>query len=175
MQSFEQKVHEALHKLLLESGETDERLPETADIDEKWPSIAEAYLPDGIREFKQYPGASLGWMMYVGMALARYWDDDWSIYGQVDNLYTYMRDKSGFDLLDEFIRGEVLQLRQPLFDQTEQLVQSCAELAHTLLMHEGFEPGTKEAFQGYVACLRQLYAMGAAVQFKRMGYHMVKM
>ena len=43
------------------------------------------------------------------------------------------------------------------------------------LMHQHLEPGTKEAFNGYVACLRQLYLMGAAMQLKRMGYHMTKM
>ena len=33
----------------------------------------------------------------------------------------------------------------------------------------------KEAFNGYVACLHQLYLFGAAIQLKRMGYHMTKM
>ena len=33
----------------------------------------------------------------------------------------------------------------------------------------------KEAFNGYVACLHQLYLMGASMQLKRMGYHMTKM
>jgi hypothetical protein len=42
-------------------------------------------------------------------------------------------------------------------------------------MHQRLEPGTKEAFNNYVACLHQLYLMGAAMQLKRMGYHMTKM
>ena len=46
---------------------------------------------------------------------------------------------------------------------------------YNALMHQRLEPGTKEAFNGYVACLRQLYLMGAAMQLKRMGYHMTKM
>lgn len=173
MEKFEEQLKSSLIQLLRQAGELDDILPETADIDEKWEPIALAYLPDGVREFKQYPSASLGWMMYVGMAVARFWDDDWQIYGKVDNLYTYMRDKSGYDHLDEYVRGEVLQLRQAEYDQTEQLVQSCAEQAHTLLMHAGFEPGTEAAFHGYTACLRQLYLLGAAVQLKRMGYRMV--
>ena len=32
-----------------------------------------------------------------------------------------------------------------------------------------------KAFNGYVACLHQLYLFGAAMQLKRMGYHMTKM
>ena len=31
------------------------------------------------------------------------------------------------------------------------------------------------AVNGYVACLHQLYLFGAAIQLKRMGYHMNKM
>jgi len=42
-------------------------------------------------------------------------------------------------------------------------------------LHQHLEPGTKEAFTGYVSCLHQLYLMGAAMQLKRMGYHMTKM
>ena len=42
-------------------------------------------------------------------------------------------------------------------------------------LHQYLEPGTKEAFYGYVGCLHQLYLMGAAMQLKRMGYHMTKM
>ena len=34
---------------------------------------------------------------------------------------------------------------------------------------------TKEAFNGYVACLHQLHLFGAAMQLNRMGYHMTKM
>ena len=30
------------------------------------------------------------------------------------------------------------------------------------------------AFNAYVSCLQQLYLFGAAVQLKRMGYHMTK-
>ena len=41
-------------------------------------------------------------------------------------------------------------------------------------MHQHLEPGTKEAFNGYVACLHQLYLMGASMQLKRMGYTMTK-
>ena len=46
---------------------------------------------------------------------------------------------------------------------------------HSALMRQRIEPGTKEAFHAYVACLHQLYLMGAAMQLNRMGYHMTKM
>lgn len=174
MQTFEEKIKQSLYQLLLQREEVDELLPETVDIEQLWPKLGEAYIPDGIREFEQYPTVSLGWMMYVGMAVAAFWDEDWTFYGRLDNLYLFMRDKGGYDLMDEYIRGTVLKLKQPEYDATESLARDCAELVHNLLRHEGFEPGTEAAFRGYVSCLHQLYLMGAAVQLHRMGYHMCK-
>ncbi|MCQ2269952.1 MAG: hypothetical protein MJZ52_01830 [Bacteroidales bacterium] len=170
--NFEEKIHQDLHSFLLMEGEVDERLPESPDINDKWPSVAESYLPDGLREFRDYPAVSLGWMMYVGMAVAQCWDEDWQIYGNMPDLYAYLRDKEGFDLMDEYIRRTVLRLKTPAYDETEQLVQQCAERTLSALRREPLEPGTKEAFDAYVACLRQLYQMGAAVQLHRLNYRM---
>ena len=47
MFSFQQD----LTQYLLSRGLIDEILPTTPDIADKWQQIAEAYLPDGIREF----------------------------------------------------------------------------------------------------------------------------
>jgi hypothetical protein len=35
--------------------EVDERMPECPDVEDKWEEIAKAYIPDGIREFQDYP------------------------------------------------------------------------------------------------------------------------
>ena len=174
MQSFEAKLHQELYNRLLALGEIDEMLPEAVDIEAKWEQIGQSYIVDGVREFSKFPMASLGWIMYVGMAVAQYWDDDWQIYSNIEDLYLYMRDKSGFDLLDEYVRGIVLGLKEPEFDATEEIVLGCAQKAYDLLMHEHLEPGTEIAFRGYVACLHQLYMMGYSVQLKRLGYHMEK-
>ena len=172
MNEFEEKVHEDLHKFLLSMKEIDERLPECPDVEEKWESIAKAYIPDGVREFHSFPSASLGWMMYTGMAVAKLWDTEWDTYSQLDDLYAYLRDKRGYDTLDEYIREEVLQLTGVDYNVLEKLVGECASRAYNALMHQRIEPGTKEAFDAYVSCLHQLYLMGAAIQLKRMGYHM---
>ena len=98
MFSFQQD----LTQYLLSRGLIDEILPTTPDIADKWQQIAEAYLPDGIREFALYPTAALGWMMYIGMAIAKYWDEDWELYNKVDNLYLYLRDRIDYDHMDEY-------------------------------------------------------------------------
>ena len=174
MELFEQQLHKDLHQFLLSMKEVDDRMPDCPDVENKWDEIAKAYIPDGIREFRDYPSASLGWMMYIGMAVAKYWDDEWEIYSNIENLYTYMRDKRGYDSLDEYIREDVLLLRGVDYTVLEKVTGECASRVYNALMHQHFEPGTKEAFLGYVSCLRQLYLFGAAMQLKRMGYHMTK-
>ena len=200
MNEFEDKLHDDLHQFMLSMKEVDERLPECPDVEEKWESIAKAYIPDGIREFQEFPSASLGWMMYIGMAVAKLWDTEWEVmeqreqsdacidsaesrqnstggqsYSNLDNLYVYLRDKRGYDSMDEYIREEVLQLTGVDYTALEKLVGECASRVYNALMHQRIEPGTKEAFNAYVLCLHQLYLMGVAMQLKRMGYHMTKM
>ena len=162
MENFEEQLRNDLQQFLLSMKEVDERMPECPDVEDKWEEIAKAYIPDGIREFQDFPSASLGWMMYIGMAVAKMWDTEWEIYSKIEDLYAYMRDKRGYDAMDEYI---VL----------EKVTGECASRVYNALMHQRLEPGTKEAFNGYVACLHQLYLFGAAMQLKRMGYHMTKM
>ena len=71
MEKLEEQIHSDLQRYLLNVNEVDERLPECPDVEGKWEAIANAYIPDGVREFQNYPLASLGWMMYIGMALAQ--------------------------------------------------------------------------------------------------------
>ena len=174
MEQFEKQLHNDLHQFLVSMKEVDERLPECPDVEEKWEEIAKAYIPDGIREFNDFPSASLGWMMYIGMAVAKFWDVEWEIYSKIENLYAFMRDKRGYDSMDEYIREEVLLLSGVDYTVLEKIVGECASRVYNALRHQDIEPGTRDAFNAYVTCLRQLYLMGAAMQLKRMGYRMTK-
>lgn len=174
-QTFEDKLHQDLHQFLLSMKEVDERLPECPDVEEKWEEIAKSYIPDGIREFNDFPSASLGWMMYIGMAVAKFWDAEWEIYSKINDLYVYMRDKRGYDGMDEYIREDVLLLEGWDYAAQEKLVGECASRVYSALRHQNIEPGTKEAFHVYVSCLHQLYLFGVAMQLNRMGYHMTKL
>ncbi|MDD6744466.1 MAG: hypothetical protein PUE36_00880 [Bacteroidales bacterium] len=174
MEKIEETLRKDLHQFLLSMKEVDEQLPECPDVEDKWEDIAKAYIPDGIREFQSFPLASLGWMMYIGMAVAKMWDTEWEIYSKIEDLYAYMRDKRGYDSMDEYIREEVLLLRGVDYTVLERVTGECASRVYNTLMHQHIEPGTREAFNGYVASLHQLYLMGVAAQLKRMGYHMVK-
>ena len=175
MEEFAATLLGDLHRMLVRRGVVDERLPECPDVEEKWPSIAQAYLPDGIREFADYPVASLGWMMFIGMAIAKFWDEDWEKYSQIEDIYITLRDKRGFDNMDEYIMDEVLDLHGDSAEERQTIVGECAERAKRALFKQDIEPGTVEAFKGYVACLQCMYQMGMAVQLNAMGYHMTKL
>ena len=151
MEQFEELLHQDLHQFLQSMKMVDERLPECPDVEDKWEDIAKAYIPDGIREFNDFPSASLGWMMYIGMAVAKY------------------------DAMDEYIREDVLLLQGVDYTALEKVTGECASRVYNALMHQRIEPGTKEAFDAYVSCLHQLYLFGVAMQLNRMGYYMKKM
>ena len=172
---FEEKFKEDLATYLQEKDLIDKMLPDTPDLEDKWVTIAEAYLPDGMREFATYPTVSLGWMMYIGMALAKYWDEDWELYNKVENLYTYLRDRIDYDHMDDYICEKVLLLSAEDHQRLASVVGECAARTNSLLHHLGLAPGSPEAFHSYVAALHQLYTMGAAMQLKTMGYHMTKL
>ena len=175
MDKFEKTIHDNLHQYLAGVGEVDKMLPDCPDVTDKWEEIGRSYIPDGAREYRDYPVASLGWMMYIGMAVAKLWDDEWLIYSQIDDLYVYMRDKRGYDALDEYVCEDVLMLRGEGEERLAEVVGECAARVNADLMREHFEPGSREAFEGYVACLRQLYLFGMAMQLKRMGYRMERL
>lgn len=174
-ETTEQKIKNDLYQYLRSQGKLDERLPECPDIEEKWPDLLQAYTPDGVREYAKYPNVSLGWMMYTGMAVAHFWDKDWETYGIIDNLYVYIRDKRGFDYMDEYVREELLGLSGKDYDDMEKLVGECAARTNSLIRHLPIEPGTKAAYFAYVDALHQMYLMGAAVCLKQMGYKMSEM
>lgn len=123
---FEQALRTDLHQYLLSLDKVDERLPEAPDIEGLWPKIGESYLPDGMREFADYPTVSLGWMMFLGMAIAKYWDTDWELYSKVADLYHYLRDQRDYDHLDDHICEKVLLLTEEERQAMVNVVAECA-------------------------------------------------
>lgn len=169
LDNFQKKVGEALWTYLKARGVVDERRPECPDVEAAWAGVAQAYIPDGSREFNAYPQVSLGWMMYIGAAVAQMWDVDWAAYEGRD-LYALLKEGRGYDELDEYVLEDVLGVGKE--DSLVDIVYDCATISHKLLMTEGFEAGTELAFLGYVSALKELYYAGAAVWLKRLGYSM---
>lgn len=171
VEKFEQKVHDDLVGYLQRQGALDEHVPECPDVEERWGEIARAYLPDGAREFKDYPVVSLGWMMLVGMAMSFYWDTDWERQSELHEHYQTLRDMKGYDNMDEAVVQDLLEYGDDAEKVTE-LVAQCAARVYSLLSHEHVEPGTEAALGCYIAALHQLYLAGMAMELNALGYHM---
>lgn len=173
---FEQIFHDDLYSYLLSINMVDERQPEAPDLEELWPSLAQSYMPDGIREFNTgYPSVSLGWMMFVGMAIAKYWDVEWEVYGKVPDLYVYLRDRIDYDHIDDYVLDKVLCLDTTSRAKVNDVVAECASRTYSRICHLHIEPGTADAMRAYMAALHQMYLMGVAVELRRLGYHMTKL
>ena len=171
---FEKQTLQDLHKYLVGIGKVDKILPETPDIEDMFPAILEAYLPDGAREFAEYPVVSLGWMMFMGMAIAKYWDVDWEKYNKEGGsaIYNRLRDEKTFDNLDDNILTNVLGLDEKEAEATSKVVGECASRTLSALQRSSIEAGTAEAVKAYTGALHALYIMGAAMELNALGYHM---
>lgn len=171
---FEKQTLEDLHKYLVSVGKVDKILPETPDIEDLWPSILEAYIPDGAREFAEYPIVSLGWMMFIGMAIAKYWDVDWQKYQAEGGsaIYNRLRDEKTFDNLDDNILTDVLGYDEKKAEEISKIVGECASRTLSALQRSSIEAGTEQAVRAYTGALHALYTMGAAMELNDLGYHM---
>ena len=171
---FEKVFYDDLHSYLVSINCIDDHFPDAPDIEGCWAKIGESYMPDGLKEFNKYPIVSLGWPMFIGMAITKYWDEDWELYSKVEDLYKYLRDRIDFDHMDDYVCDKVLLLDANAKKKLQEIVGECASRSLNKLLHLGVAPGSKEAFLAYIAAIHELYLMGAAIQLKTMGYHMTK-
>ncbi len=172
VKNFEEKVRADLIGFLQKKEALDEHVPECPDVEEKWGEIARSYMPDGVREFQNYPVVSLGWMMFIGMAMSFYWDTDWEKYSDKKNIYEELRDKKGYDNMDEAVVEGLLGYAGEAAEKVTELVAECASRVYGILNHEHIEPGTQAALGCYIAALHQLYLAGMAMELNALGYHM---
>lgn len=175
IKKFKELLHSDLHAYLKAEGLTDEKFPECIDVEEKWPSIEQAYFPDGAKEFQDYPLVSLGWAMFIGMALAKFWDFDWEKYGKEsgETLYVSLRDAKGFDNMDDYILEDVLGYDKEQSENVSLKVGECAARTLSALNHAHFESGTADAVEAYRSALHELYLAGMAMELNALGYHYV--
>jgi len=170
LRQYEENLKQNLLQVLRSKGllPNSGPIPSTPDITDRWETMAESYISDGVKEVAKYPLVSLGWAMYLGMAMAKYWDDGWEVYSQHPNLYQHLRDVRGFDYLDEVVRFDLLKW------DCETEVRSCSQLALDQIRHEQIEPASPRAYYVYARSVKVLYLMGAAMGLTHLGYNMVK-
>ena len=172
----EQRFHDDLYGYLRTLDLVDERMPEAPDLNDLRSKKGQSSMTDGVREYyKGYPSVALGWMMFIGMAVAMYWDVEWEVYGKVPDLYLYLRDRIDFDHMDDYILDKVLCLDADSRKKMNDAVAESASRTYNMMSHMCLEPGTAAAMRAFTAALHQMYVMGVAVELKALGYHMTKL
>lgn len=174
LDKYEDALMQKIAQMCVAMQVADKVLASSPDIDDRWEQIALPYMGDAVKEFEKYPTVSLGWAMYVGMAVAHCWDAEWEKYSGCQNLYETFRDVRGFDCMDEYIREDILQMKDEEYGRCEELVRICSEKSLDTIRHEQVEPGSPMAFHVYVRSIKVLYKLGAAIELKRLGYKMEK-
>lgn len=172
---FESTLREGLVKLcrgegLLGNG----RLQNSPDVQALWTgSYLQPYVADAVQNFNDYPDAALAWAGFLGMAVAHNWDADWSAH-KTDSYESYYGSR-GFDDMDEHILSDVLHLKNEYAEKVSGVLSNCAQAALGLIRHEGIEPQTSLGFYILVRAYSVIFEIGAAIEFKRLGYSMVKL
>lgn len=174
LDKFEQTLVQNLVQLCSGWNRLGGQLLASEDLDALWEPIAEGYMPDGVREIAKYPTVSLGWMMYIGMALGHLWDKDWKRVQKQEDVYAFLREPRGFDAMDEHIAEDILKLNPGEAEKLEEVVRTCATVALTQIRREGVEPQSPMAFHIYVRAIHALYVVGIAVELFRMGYKLTQ-
>lgn len=172
--SIESTLCEFLDQYLEERNLMDHLKPQCPDVIDKLPQLINSFMTDAVREFNDYPLATLSWMMYVGMAISKFWDTEWDIYSKVPDLYYYLRDKRGYDNLDDYICDEVLCLNNEKKQIFHNTIMNCASGVNDIIIHTDVENGTRDAFELLAICLKQMYIYGVYLELHSLGYHMTK-
>lgn len=172
---YEKTLRDGLVKLCRGEGLLSEgKLQNSPDVNEVWDnSYLKDYVADAVVNFNEYPDAALAWAGFMGMAVAHNWDSDWAAH-KADPYSSYYGGR-GFDDMDEHILGEVLHLNAEHSEKVSRVLNECAAATLGLIRHEGIEPQTSLGFYILVRSYSVIYEIGAAIEFKRLGYSMVKL
>lgn len=169
--SFEQKLTETLvgicrSRCMLPDG----AMPSSEDIDQKLNGYLREFLEEALPEFDNYPDVVFAWAGYVGMAVARMWDTDWTAGAQAP--YAGLHGPRGFDDMDEHITADILghPLGSKEATDISSLLASCATSTISLIRHQGIESGTEDAFFILVRSIYAMMRVGAAVELSSLGY-----
>ena len=167
---FEKNLRNELIRVCTVANELAGNLLRSDDIDAKWKELASDYMADAMKLITDYPTVSVAWAGYMGMAIAKWWDQDWAVFGAWP--YSKLLDKRGFDDMDEHIVRNILgiKLDTPEAEKTEELMRRCATTAIGFIRHENIEPQSIRAFYVYTRAVKVMYEIGAAVELKRLGY-----
>ena len=168
--AYEENLQREILKMCTDLGMLDGELLNSEDIDQKWKEWAADYIADALPEVNAYPDYAIGCAGYAGMAVAQWWDKDWS--RNHGAKYESLHGPRGFDDMDEHIVQNILGLSLDSVEakQLANILLCCSKKATTFIQHEHIESQTVKAFHIFARTVKVMYKTGAAIQLRRLGY-----
>lgn len=175
LNQFDERLIKDLIRQCTSYNILDNKLLESADIDEYWQRIAPEYLADAVLQVREYPLVSVAWAAYLGMGVAHLWDANWE--KAQHKAYTDFYGSDGFDNMDDHIMSEILGIDIESLHATTlaKIVQNLARKAVSAIHHENVEPQTKMAYLLFAHTGRIMFKIGAAIELYRLGYKFEKL
>lgn len=175
---FISNLQKTLVKICTDHNLLNKQLYDIEELMEKWHESAPQYMADVVPEFARYPMVSIAWACYYGIGAAVYWDACWDNVKDIPDLYVKIRDKRGFDYMDDYVLENMMGLNQESPKEKEakeakkwiSTIQECAEYALNAVTHQGIEPGTKHAYIIFAKVARQFFLLGVSLALYSMGY-----
>ncbi|MBQ0077497.1 MAG: hypothetical protein KBS55_02535 [Bacteroidales bacterium] len=170
--NYEKTLLDGLLKLCSGEGLLEGELLSSPDIDEKWDDLVRDFVADAVYQFNDYPEATIAWPAFIGIAIALYWDRDWSTYKGCT--YKGLYGERGFDDLDEHVLRDLmgLKLDSPQAKKISGTLNNCALAAMGLIRHEGIEPQTSQGFFILARTYWVMYRIGAAIALRWLKYRL---
>lgn len=174
LDNFEQSLIQDLLKTCTSLGMLDGTLLSSEDIDGKWKEFAPEYMAEAVPNLDSFPEAAIGWAGYIGMAVAKWWDQDWGRHH--GEKYSTLHGPRGFDDMDDHIVQDILGYA-PGSAQAgviQKIMLACTQQAISKIRHEGIERQTALAFHIFARAARAMFRIGAAIQLRKEGYRFQK-
>lgn len=175
---FISNLQKTLVKICSEHQLLNKQLYDIEELMRKWRESAPQYMADVVPEFARYPMVAIAWACYYGIGAAVYWDACWDKVKDIPDLYAEIRNKRGFDYMDDYVMETMMGLNAESNKEKEaqeakkwiSTIQECAEYALNAVTHQGIEPGTKQAYLIFAKVAKQFFLLGVSLALYSMGY-----
>lgn len=174
LDKFESDLEQELLKVCTSFSMLEGVLLATDDIDAKWKEFAPEYMAEAVKQVNSYPEFTFGCAGYMGLAMARWWDEDW---GRHHNCgFAQMLGSRGFDDMDDHIVTDILgySLDSKEAGMYSKILLACSQAIMTKIRHESIEGQTMKAFHILARALKVMFRIGAAIELHRLGYKFQK-
>lgn len=167
---YEERLIEQLVKVCAERNALGDREIEVEEALAEWNAMAPEYMADAVSQINSYPAYTLALAGYIGMAVARGWDENWE--QSHPFIYRALCGPQGFDYADEHILQSVLgySLESNEALAREATLRACAHTAMSQIRHEEVEGQTSKALYILARSARAMFRAGLSIELHTRGY-----